>query len=246
MRDAQKLVLLSLSSSTHNYLSGGHLETTGTLPEFDYPPTEVVTCWNLVLDLRSDSFFLEPALNQTFAMPPSAAHRRPPPETASDTGMRIFSDDRTQPQDVAANAALLQGEAFSTHIVQYVKSIVGPYLVNRQDPYLKDSELKRLNIQVTGLDLEAGAATSAARFPGQFLIPFSPANVGQLLGPFGLDNRDWLPLSGQGSIRESRYAEAKDVFTFLDNLIIEDSPPMIAGHSSGPPILTRTPWRWYS
>lgn len=150
-----------------------------------------------------------------------------------------------KPQTPASTPTTLQGEALMAHILQYLQTLVFPHLVQRPEPYLKNIELKRLGVQVTGLSLASGDAQPPARFAGPFLRPVEASYVSSWLGSRGV-NRDWLPLCGRGSMRESNYSEALDILRFFDLLLTENVQSTTKpGYSTAPPVLTCTPWRWH-
>lgn len=179
-------------------------------------------------------------------MPPSAAHQRPLPEAISDTEMGLFSTKDRQARTPALTAASLQGRSFTAHVAQYLQAVVGPSLIRRREPYLKDKELKKLGIQATGLDLASATAQPPVFYDEKFLTPIPPSEVQKMLQMNGPSTRDWLPDDGEG-LNSTRFGEASDVLNFFDTLLIEKKhagpPPEFR---QGPPLLTGyTRWRWH-
>ena len=178
-------------------------------------------------------------------MPPTAAHLRPPPEVDSDAEMGIFrSKDRSPGQQSAPTATSLQGKAFTASIVQYLQGRIGPDLIRRREPYLKDSELAKLGIQATKLDLSTGQAQPPVLYKDQFLAPVPPSQVAKWVDANAPKRHEWMLDSGE-SLNNSRYGEARDVLFFFDDLLIGTQKTDRIGVSKAPPVLTTyTPWRW--
>lgn len=124
-------------------------------------------------------------------MHPSAVHPRPYHQTQSDDGTDLLGDkSRVKPLDSTASPARLQGEAYAYHVINCVRTVILPGLVNRQDLYLKDKELTKLGIRVTGFGLKTGQAYPFSSTSEQFLRHVDESAITELLGSRGPSNRD--------------------------------------------------------
>lgn len=179
-------------------------------------------------------------------MPPSTVHCQPPPDSDDDLETGFFGSnkkDSARSQPATSITTSLQGKALTAHIIQYLQTAIGPHIVRRQSPYMKDSGLNTIGIRVTSLVLTLGQAKPPTLFDEQFLKPVPLQTVGQRVERSAPKDHEWLPLGSDGLV-DSRYGEAYHVVHFLNTLLIDEQRIDGSLYTQGPPVLSSyTRWR---